>query len=96
MALHFANDQLGFAAATGSLLLRTADGGTTWTPVPAPISASMRAIHFFDAQNGIAVGLGGEIIRTSDPGLTWTAQPSPTTNSLLGLFARDNLLIAVP
>ncbi|MBK9418330.1 MAG: hypothetical protein IPO05_15315 [Flavobacteriales bacterium] len=56
----------------------------------------MRAIHFFDAQNGIAVGLGGEIIRTSDPGLTWTAQPSPTTNSLLGLFARDNLLIAVP
>jgi len=64
--------------------------------VPAPISASMRAIHFFDAQNGIAVGLGGEIIRTSDPGLTWTAQPSPTTNSLLGLFARDNLLIAVP
>ncbi|MBK8498550.1 MAG: T9SS type A sorting domain-containing protein [Flavobacteriales bacterium] len=87
--------QLGFAAATGAILLRTTDAGANWTPLTTPITYNMRGIHFFDAQNGIAVGLGGEIIRTTDGGDNWTLEPSPTTNSLLSLFVQGNVLIAM-
>jgi photosystem II stability/assembly factor-like uncharacterized protein len=97
VALHFANDQLGFAAATG--LLAPAHG-RRWHHVDtrrrAPISASMRTMHFFDAQNGIAVGL--ERTRSSAPPTAASPgreQSSPTTNSLLSLFVRGDLLIAV-
>lgn len=95
VALHFVNDQLGFAAATGPLLLRTADGGTTWTPIAAPLIASIRSLHFFDALNGMAFGQSGQILRTTDGGLTWTEQITLTGTSVLGLFVRDDLMIAV-
>ncbi|HOY28401.1 MAG TPA: YCF48-related protein, partial [Flavobacteriales bacterium] len=95
VALHFVNDQLGFAAATGPLLLRTADGGTTWTPIAAPLIASIRNLHFFDALNGMAFGQSGQILHTTDGGLTWTEQITLTGTSVLGLFVRDDLMIAV-
>ena len=95
VALHFVNDQLGFAATTGPLLLRTADGGTTWTPIAAPLIASIRNLHFFDALNGMAFGQSGQILHTTDGGLTWTEQITLTGTSVLGLFVRDDLMIAV-
>ncbi|QQR86628.1 MAG: hypothetical protein IPJ76_18990 [Flavobacteriales bacterium] len=94
VALHFVNDQLGFAAATGALLLRTVDGGTNWAQVTTPINYNLRGIHFADPLNGIALGLGGEIISTTDGGDNWTLEPSPTTNSLLSLFVQGSILLA--
>ncbi len=63
--------------ASGDTLLRTTDGGATWTalssrPLPA---ADLLAIDFVDASHGCATGSGGAYATTTDGGLTWRPGP---------------------
>ena len=72
-------------------ILRTSDGGVTWTNVPSPTSAHLNAISFteenthsgalYDTREdvGWAVGDSGTIIRTDDRGYTW----SDETNNVI-------------
>jgi photosystem II stability/assembly factor-like uncharacterized protein len=61
-------------------VVRTLDGGRTWTrrPVPAPDSLQFRDIHAFDENIAyiLAAGPGdmSRIYRTNDGGATWTLQ----------------------
>jgi photosystem II stability/assembly factor-like uncharacterized protein len=57
-------------------IIKTADGGTTWTNLSLPSSGSVRALHFLTANQGL-VG-GGEnglpfILRTENGGASWTS-----------------------
>ncbi len=69
-------------------ILRTTDGGATWTDV-APADeriVDLRAVHFIDASNGWIAGSGREeiidgrsvsytvVLRTKDGGATWTVR----------------------
>ncbi len=67
----------------GGKLLKTTDGGTTWTDAiptafPAP-DGFPNLVHFFNANDGVAMGdpVDGyfEIYTTSDGGTTWTRVP---------------------
>jgi photosystem II stability/assembly factor-like uncharacterized protein len=79
-SLFFLDTQTGFAGTNGwrgEFLLKTEDGGVTWTPVSEETfedSSDISAIHFRDAQTGIAVNSQdrGAIYRTQDGGTTWT------------------------
>jgi photosystem II stability/assembly factor-like uncharacterized protein len=61
--------------AAGDTIIRTTDGGTTWTT--AANSGAWSAyvpfwgIDFTDAAHGIVVGIGGHIFGTTDGGGTW-------------------------
>jgi hypothetical protein len=79
------------AAAGGGQILRTTDGGTTWSAVQgtgnlaAPLGFN-NWVHMFDATTGVAFGDPNtdaststpyfEILRTTDGGATWTRVPS--------------------
>ena len=60
-------------------LIKTTDGGATWTSRDmAPYATSLIDVHFFDENNGLAVGGTGPfslrhavILSTSDGGVTW-------------------------
>lgn len=58
-------------------LLRTQDGGTSWTTVfiestlTSSPSKNISAISFYDQLNGFAVGDNGNVLRTSNGGLAW-------------------------
>jgi len=67
-------------ASTSPVVLKTDDGGETWTGV------DLSDVAFFDANNGWAVGSGGIIISTADGGTTWTLQDSGTSNTLYGIY----------
>lgn len=60
------------------VILRTDDGGITWTTVMEksnpPMSFGLTGIDFVDAENGIAVGRAGKILITADGGRTWTPE----------------------
>lgn len=72
-------------------LVRTLDGGLTWTEVPVPLAASNpSAMHFADAQTGWIVS-GGTIARTDDGGATWRIQSTDIGAQLTGVFALDKL-----
>jgi hypothetical protein len=60
-------------AGEGGTMLRTIDGGATWTPISLPTSAT---IHELDTsgQNSLwvlACGEGGVLLRSTNAGVTW-------------------------
>ena len=50
--ISFVNARQGWAAGSQGLLYRTADGGTTWTPVPMDRALEFGAVCFADAEHG--------------------------------------------
>lgn len=70
-------------------ILRTADGGATWTRLASPAGATLNAVTFSDARTGTAVGVAGTILRTEDGGASWTQQSSGTTADICGVAFKD-------
>src|SRR5215813_4098595 len=92
-----APDSTAVVAVGGSgTILRTDDGGITWTLQSSGTNNSLWAVSFVDANTGTAVGARGTILRTDDGGITWTPQFSGTTENLTSVsFVDANTGIAV-
>src|SRR5215211_3461476 len=60
-------------------IVRTTDGGNSWTIQASGTTQTLWAVSFTDANNGTAVGEGGTIVGTTDGGAHWASQPSGTT-----------------
>lgn len=69
-SLWFVNDNIGYAGSFGKIL-KTTNGGVTWTVKNISISYTFQSLYFFDEFNGFAQG-GSYIYRTVDGGLNWT------------------------
>ena len=70
-------------------IVRTTDGGNSWTIQASGTTQTLWAVSFTDANNGTAVGEGGTIVRTTDGGTHWTSQASGTTLQLRGVSFTD-------
>ena len=86
-------------------MIRTEDGGTTWSTVALPTRlaaarrtsprSSTRATScsttstFATPEHGWVVGEFGVIFTTADGGKTWTAQQSPVETTLFGVHFAD-------
>ena len=63
---------------TGQLLvmdgtiLRTTNGGTTWTSQSSGTTNYLNGVSFTDANTGTVVGDNGTILRTTNGGTNWT------------------------
>lgn len=75
----FADSLHGWAVGDHGTVLRTVDGGDTWTIIWTGVSANLAAVAFTDTLHGLAVGQNS-ILSTSDGGMTWTSRwiDSPT------------------
>ena len=71
-AVHFVDDNRGWAVGHGGVILATTDGGATWqlqaTLDDKPVLLS---VQFTDAQRGYAVGAYGAAFVTTDGGQNW-------------------------
>ncbi|CCH30496.1 hypothetical protein BN6_31910 [Saccharothrix espanaensis DSM 44229] len=71
------SSKVAWVSGSKGTVLRTGDGGRSWTSVPPPDTAALdfRDIEAFDARTAVALSIGpGEssrIYRTSDGGRTW-------------------------
>ena len=75
-------------------ILRTTDGGTTWTKQTSPVNSGfLNDVHFIDANNGVIVGGSAGnplVLHTTDGGANWTQQSLPVASAtLLGVFFVD-------
>ncbi|HNW60449.1 MAG TPA: YCF48-related protein [bacterium] len=70
--LFFVNDNVGIIAGD-SVLIRTGDGGATWTSVfPGSSWIYFKGLSFPDSLTGYAFGSYDHILKTTNAGLTWT------------------------
>ena len=74
------NARVVWASGSGGTILRSADGGDTWTtlPVPGAEKRDLRDIDAIDANTAYALSIGpgdaSRIYKTADAGATWTEQ----------------------
>jgi photosystem II stability/assembly factor-like uncharacterized protein len=80
--IYFINSLTGWAAASGSNLARTTNGGLNWQQVSTPTSADYYSIMFLSQTQGYACGSGGVIITTTNSGQNWIQQTSGVTDKL--------------
>lgn len=78
-ALHFIDAEQGWAVGHDATILKTTDGGRSWTLQnfePAR-EEPFHDVMFFDAQHGIAIGAYGLAYETSDGGESWGELDAP-------------------
>src|SRR5438132_13178514 len=64
----FVDADTGTAVGEYGTIVRTTDGGNSWTVQVSGTTQALWAVSFTDANNGTAVGEGGTIVRTKDGG----------------------------
>jgi photosystem II stability/assembly factor-like uncharacterized protein len=76
-----------------SYLLKTTDGGGTWTRVEvtrgADVDVKLAGLRFADRERGWVYGEMGALFATEDGGATWARQRVPTRHLLLGASFLD-------
>lgn len=76
-----------------SYLLKTTDGGATWSRVEvtrgADVDLKLAGLRFADRERGWVYGEMGALFFTSDGGTTWSRQRVPTKHLLLSASFRD-------
>lgn len=90
-AVRFINDRVGVVAGSSGSVLRTEDGGVTWSARPTGVFDNLSRLVFVDELIGWAVGVEGTVVTTSDAGLTWHQVPVPTSAWLNDVFFVDAL-----
>jgi hypothetical protein len=81
-----------FIGCASNRVLRTTDGGTTWTALASPTTIAVRAIDALDANTVVVVGDAGKIAWSSNASAatpTWTSSTIAGGNALLGVKMID-------
>jgi photosystem II stability/assembly factor-like uncharacterized protein len=72
-----------------SVIMHSADGGTTWVPQKSPVVNSLCDASFINATTGWIVGRAGTVLHTTDGGATWKKQESGITSHLFAVSFTD-------
>jgi len=85
-SVNFPDDAVGWIAggyndhyphfASGSILIRSGDGGKTWQEQFNRPYSGLTSVQFTDIENGWAVGYGGTILHSDSGGITWQEEIS--------------------
>lgn len=70
-------------------ILRTSDGGNSWSIQSSGTSIPLNDVYFADSFTGTAVGWNGVILSTVNGGTVWYEQDSGTNLGLLSVFFVD-------
>jgi hypothetical protein len=85
-----------YVAGGAGTVLKTTNGGSSWTALSTGVTAGLFGLSFSDASTGTVVGTGGAILRTTDGGASWMTQSSGTSATLNGVsFAGNTIGTAV-
>jgi len=84
--LQFINDQVGFITTSNGKLIKTTDGGTSWSVHVVQANTALNRCYFVTPQIGWVVGENGLIMKTTNGGQSWTTQNSGSTTSWKGIY----------
>ena len=89
------DEDLGWAVGEKGIILKTVDGGITWTSIETPIPVNFNKVKFYDQSLGYAVAEKGYIIKTVDGGESWFTVSSVVNDNLNDLFILDQNTVVV-
>lgn len=69
--VHFVDENNGYAGGPNSFVVKTTDGGNTWSATTSVGAALIRDIHVFDSQVAILATGTPKVFKTTDGGTTW-------------------------
>jgi photosystem II stability/assembly factor-like uncharacterized protein len=73
----FPTATIGYAVGVAATIVKTTNGGETWTALnPGIIPYTLASVCFLDENIGYVVGENGAILKTTDGGTNWTVQNS--------------------
>ena len=78
----FIDTQTGFLVGGDGNIIKTTDGGNTWTNIYSGVVENLRDIVFVNATTGFVVGDFGRILKTDDHGETWRKTNSGTQENI--------------
>jgi photosystem II stability/assembly factor-like uncharacterized protein len=87
-SVYFTSVNTGYAVGLSGTILKTVDGGTTWTTYSSGPINWLTSVYFTDANTGYIAGEGetGELIlKTNDAGTTWNTIYSGSTDALFSI-----------
>ena len=84
--LQFIDDNTGFITTSNGKLIKTTDGGTSWSVHLVQANTALNRCYFLTAQVGWVVGENGLIMKTTNGGQSWTTQNSGSTASWKGIY----------
>jgi len=87
-----AGDQAVIAVGQRGHVLRSVDGGKSWTQSKVPLSSDLTAVQFVDSHVGYAVGHDGVVLRSVDGGASWVrVLDGRSANRLLAEYMQKKL-----
>ena len=100
-AVDFADAQNGWAVGGSGRVLRTTDGGASWSSRPADSRFDLSDVKALSAQSAVALGYDGSknhwsIVSTKDGGATWQAVVRPSRELLrtICVLSPSHMLVA--
>ena len=90
--IHVFSSDSAIAVGGNGTILKTIDGGTSWTLIQSGTKAILRSICFINNNTGWAVGDSGIVLKTTDSGENWKRYSvgDPLYNMLLSVHFIDN------
>lgn len=71
-SIFFINASIGYAVGYSGTIIKTIDGGDTWTSQSGGLGKPLYSVFFTDNDNGHITGANGMYLKTIDGGQTWT------------------------
>ena len=84
--IYFPAIDTGYATGVTGTILKTVNGGQSWSPQTSGTTNLLRAVFFLDVYTGYTVGASGTILKTTDGGNSWTPQTSGTIFTLFSVY----------
>jgi len=85
LGVHFVNKDTGWACGNLGAIIKTTNGGSSWTVSETNTTTPILKVRSYNGQIVIASGYAGKILRSSDGGETFTQGTSNVTGDLWGL-----------
>jgi photosystem II stability/assembly factor-like uncharacterized protein len=89
-SVKFLNDNIGWAVGEASTIVKTTDGGTTWTTQASGGSNTYYDVWPVNKDTVWVVGASGTILHSKDGGATWTPQTSASGRTQLGIHCLND------
>lgn len=90
--ISFAGKNIGNIVGDNGIILKTIDGGETWTSQSVNTTSSLKSVFLVDSSNRVAVGDNGTIIKTTNGGKDWIVLSVVTNYHLKDVVFIDSLV----